>query len=76
MPYTTKVELPSNSDADKVLSTHATSAVNNDDEMLNEVNKHYFTLVNEEGANKWYIAACTEVNQDAERSFAPRQQTL
>ena len=76
MSYTTYVELPRNSDADKVLSAHATPAVNTKDyEMFVEVNKHYVTLVNEEGVY-WYIASCTEVYEDAERSFAPCQQTL
>ena len=61
MSYTTYVELPRNSDADKVLSAHATPAVNTKDyEMFVEVN----------------IASCTEVYEDAERSFAPCQQTL
>lgn len=65
MSYTTYVELPRNSDADKVLSAHATPAVNTKDyEMFVEVNKHYVTLVIKEGVNNWYIVTCTEVNKD------------
>ena len=49
-----------------LLSAQTTPAVNTeDDEMLIEVNKHYATLANEEGINNWYIATCTEVNEDA-----------
>ena len=63
MPYTTNVELPSNSDGDNVFSAEATPAVNTEyDEILIEVNKHYVALVEEEG---WYIATYTKVNEDA-----------
>ena len=60
--YTTNVELPSNSDTDKVLNAHSTPAVNTEDvEILIEANKHYVTLVKEEGVNNWDIATCTEI---------------
>ena len=65
MSYITDIELPSNSDADKVLSAHTTPVVNTeDDKMLIEVNKHYVTLVIKESVNNWYIVTCTEVNKD------------
>ena len=44
--YTTNVELPNNSNANKVLSAHTTPTVNTDDDkMLFKVNKHYVTLL-------------------------------
>ena len=67
MSCTIHIELPSNSNAGKVLTAHTTPAVNTEnDEMLIEVNKHYVTLVNKESVSKWYIATCTEVNEDAD----------
>ena len=45
MSYITYVELPSSSDADNVLSAHASPAVNTKDyEMIVEFNKHYALL--------------------------------
>ena len=66
MSYSTNVEVPRSSDADKVLSAHATPTVNIEDgEMVVEVNKHYVTLVNEEDVNNWHIVTCTELKEDA-----------
>ena len=62
-PMSGFVTLPSNSEAEKVLSSSETLKLNEDDDAI-QVGMNYVTLFLEGDLTTWYISSCTKQNDD------------
>ena len=54
--------LPSNADAENLLSSSSNYCIENEDSI--QIGENYVTLIVEGNTNTWYIATCTKKNDD------------